>query len=371
MNSFLELYTSSDYRLTEREYHTSTWEYINVSSDAWIPFQWTGASDAGFAFTKIDIDGNETDMTAKFWGGSTLVTGWTETGGTWTVSSDSVLIEASDVDTDDFITSNEFSLTANKVFRVYVNTSKFTDSPEDWTLEIEKDGTPVATQSGFDSWDGYLYYTPTATDTDYTLVISCADDDQVVASTIVTAYQAKVFRSGTYFWYDGETLTSSPPVTDIFRFKLVADTYTYYSDWLDPCGFTGMAKITVSSSYDYGGIKYVGGYEQYMYKRASVRRDPQAEVEILGDTLNGERQNEKITSAVRYTMRMKCTESEFEALVHAVAGTIEIADGDGKTYDAQNVSLENPSMARTNGVVELTFVDGNNINVFTRNNANL
>ncbi|GAF73169.1 unnamed protein product, partial [marine sediment metagenome] len=119
------------------------------------------------------------------------------------------------------------------------------------------------------------------------------------------------------------------------------------------------------------GVKYVDGYEQYMYKAASVRRDPQAEIEILGDTLNGERINEKITSAVRYTMRMKCTETEYEALVHAMGGTISIDDGDGKTYDAQNVALANPDMSRTNGIVELTFVDGNNINVWTLNNSDL
>ena len=108
-----------------------------------------------------------------------------------------------------------------------------------------------------------------------------------------------------------------------------------------------------------------------MYKDATIRRNPTAEVVITGDTLNGERVNEKITAAVRYTMRMKCTESEFEALVHAIGGTITITDGDGKEYDAQNVAISNPAMQRTNGVVDLTFVDGNNINVWTRNNSDL
>jgi len=175
-----------------------------------------------------------------------------------------------------------------------------------------------------------------------------------------------------YHWYDGSTLSiSGSNFTDIFRFKLTHNSVDYFTDWIDPCEYDNLAKVKISSSYDYGGKKYVDGFVQYMYKGATVRRSPQAQIEIIGDTLNGKRINEKITSAVKYSMKMKCTEPEFEALVHGMGGTIEITDGDGKVYDAQNVELSNPSWNEGNGIVELGFVDGNNINVWNRNNSAL
>ena len=370
MNSFLELHTSSDYRLSEREYHTSTWEYITAASDSLIPFQWTGGSDADYVITKIDTDGTEDIITGRFHDNATLISGWTQTGtGDWTVASDSILIAATDADSDDEITSNTFTLTAKKSINVTVSTVKFNDL-EEWELRIEKDGTPVYTKTDWSAWDGEAYYTVATSGSDYTVVVKRTDSGGEISSTGILPTQTKTLQSGNYHWYPGSTLGSGP-FDDIFRLRIVHGAYTYYSDWIDPCEYTDKAKITISCSQDYGGKKYVDGFTQFMYKDASIRRDPQAEIEILGDTLNGERINEKITAAVRYTMRMKCTETEFEALVHGMAGTIAISDGDGKAYDAQNVALANPAMSRTNGIVELTFVDGNNINAWTRDNADL
>ena len=370
MNSFLELYTSSDYRVNQRDYHLSTWEYTNISSTVLIPFQWTASSsDAVFAISKIDTADDETVITGKFYEGTLKVTGWTATGGTWTVASDSIIIEASDVDAGDLITSNQFTLTSGKHLRVYIDTTKFSDTT-DWILRIEKDGAPVLTKSGWADWDGIINYPCTETDTDYTVVIEGNDANLTVTSTSVQAYQSRIINSGLYYWYDGGSLTSAGgDFEEISRLVITHGSNTFYSDWMDPLGFTGMAKIEISSSYDYGGIKYVAGYEQWMYKRASVRRSPKATIEITGDTLNGERQNEKITSAVKYTMRMKVTESEWEALVHGMGGVIEITDNAGKVYDAQNLELADPSWNNGNAVAELSFIDGNNINVWTRNNS--
>ena len=372
MNSFLELHTSSDYRLTNRDYYTGTWEYINVASDYMIPFQWCASSDHDQTIYHVDTDGSETSIIGKFFEGSSLISGWTLTGtGSWTVASDVPHFSATDTDTDDYVTSNEFTLTKNKTLWCVINTDHFDDLTE-WTLYVEKDGSTVATFASWDSWDGNAYYTAAATGSDYTLKIVTTDTDGVVTATGPIVYQSKTYRSGLYHWYDGSQLTSTGiTIDDIFRLKIVHDTDTFYSDWMDPCGITDKTKIEISSSYDYGGIKYVDGYEQFIYKEATVRRDPKAEIEIIGDTLNGERQNEKITAAVRYVLRMKCTEKEFEALVHGMGGTLEITDKDGRVYDAQNVALADPTMYRTNGIVELSFVDGSNISVWTRNNSDL
>ena len=369
MNSFLELYTSSDYRVNQRDYHLSTWEYVNGSSDYLVPFQWSApASDSVLSFTAFDTADAETDVTGKFYDGTNLITGWT--GGTegWTIASDSLLIVAADADDGDEIRTNEFTLTAGKHLRLVIDITKF--STDDWQVRVEKDEAAVYTYSGWDGWDGYINYPCTDTDNDYTIVIEAIEDNLTVTSTTVYAYQSIIINSGLYYWYAGGVLTSSGDAfSDIFRLKISHGASDFYTDWIDPIGFTGMAKIEISSSYDYGGIKYVAGYEQWMYKRASVRRSPKATIEITGDTLNGERQNEKITSAVKYTMRMKVTESEWEALVHGMGGVIEITDNAGKVYDAQNLELADPSWNNGNAVAELSFIDGNNVNVWTRNNS--
>ena len=101
MNSFLELHTSSDYRLTNRDYYTSTWEYINVASDYLIPFQWEGGTEGDWEMYKVDVDGTETSIWGKFYEGASLISGWTLTGtGTWTIASDVPTIAASNTDTD-------------------------------------------------------------------------------------------------------------------------------------------------------------------------------------------------------------------------------------------------------------------------------
>ena len=374
MNSFLEIHTSSDYRINQRDYHKSTWEYINAASDSLPPFQWAGSSDADFSVTKYTTAGASSSITGKFWEATSLITGWTLAGtGTWTVASDSVQIAASNTDSGDVITSNTFSLTAKKSIFITIDETKFTDLA-DWRISLYKGGSPVAgvDVDDWSAWNGEIYFTAVTTGADYDIRIETDNNAAVVTTNIPTAYQSVTYRSGLYHWYNGSTLSiSGTNFTDIFRFKLSHNSVDYFTDWIDPCEYTDLSKIKISSSYDYGGVKYVDGYEQYMYKSAVIRRSPKAEIEIIGDTLNGERINEKITSAVRYTMKMKCSEPEWEALVHGIAGTLEITDADGKVYDPQNVELNDPAWFNGNGIVELTFVDGNNINVWTRNNSDL
>ncbi len=371
MNSFLELYSSSDYLTRNRDYYKSTWEFINCEVDTLIPFQWEGGTSADYVITKIDTEGNETNITGKFFDGNTLISGWTLTGtGDWTVSSDVVIIEAADTDPGDFITSNEFSLTAGKSVYVIIDKTKFSNLSH-WTLFIKKGAVTVYTKSDWDQpWDGLSYYTAAATGSDYTVVIYTTGTGDVVTSTIVTAWQSKTVQSGSYHWYLGDVLSATAGDFDgVFRLKIEHDGDIFYSDWLDTCGFTDKTKYKISSDYDYGGVKYVDGYAQWIYKAATVRRAPEAEFEITGDKLNGLIIKEKTVSAVRYTLKMKITEPEWEALVHSVNGTVEITDKDGKTYAAENIELRNPVWHGTNGIVEVSFVDSNNINTWTRSNT--
>ncbi len=371
MNSFLELYSSSDYLTRNRDYYKSTWEFIKIAADYLIPFQWTGGTSADYNIFTIDTDDNETDITGKFFG-STLLTGWTLTGtGTWTVSSDVVIVEAADTDSGDEIESNEFSLTIWASLYIQIDTTKFTNLSH-WTLHIKKDGSTVYTKADWTGWDGIAYHTAAATGSDYTVVIRTSGAADVVSTVIPTALESKTFNpdNGTIHYYSGAQLTAGT-LSGIFRLKITHDSDTFYSDWLEVCGFTGLTKYKISSDYDYGGIKYTDGYAQFIYKAATVRRAPEAEFEITGDKLNGLIIKEKTVSAVRYTLKMKITEPEWEALVHSINGTVEITDKDGKTYKAENIELRNPVWHGTNGIVEVSFVDSNNVNIWTRNNSAL
>ncbi len=372
MNSFLELYSSSDYLTRNRDYYKSTWEFIKIAADYLIPFQWTGGTSADYSIFTIDTDDNETDITGKFFG-NTLLTGWTLSGtGDWTVSSDIVIVLAADTDPGDYITSNEFSLTIWQSLYIQIDKTKFSNLSH-WTLFIKKGAVTIYTKSDWDQpWDGVIYHTAAATGSDYTVVIYTSGTGDVVTSNIPTALGSKTFNpdNGTIHYYSGAQLTAGT-LSGIFRLKITHNGNTYYSDWLDVCGFTGLTKYKISSDYDFGGIKYTDGYEQWIYKAATVRRAPEAEFEITGDKLNGEIKKEKSVSAVRYTLKMKITEPEWEALVHSVNGTVEITDKDGKTYKAENIELRNPVWHGTNGIVEVSFVDSNNINVWTRNNSAL
>lgn len=366
MNSFLELYNSSDYRLTNRDYYTSTWEYIKSASDYLIPFQFTSIdSREAVTISTIDADDSETDITAKFYG-STKITGWTRTGtGSW--SSTGNVIDAGDANDGDYQTSNAFTLAAGDSLYIELDSTKYNTATE-YDVTLKKGAATIVTLNI--GVEGRKWHTVAASGADYTIVILHTGGPDAVATNTPVVVESLIFMSGSYKWYDGSQLYNGD-LSGVFRLKVAMASKTVYSDWIDPCGFTDKTKIEISSSYDYGGIKYDEGYEQWIYKDATVRRNPKAEITFLGDTLNGKRENEKITSTVRYTAKMKCTESEYEALVHGIAGTLEITDKDGKVYDVQNVELSDPTMYRTNGIVELSFVDGNNINVFSRNNTSL
>ena len=132
-----------------------------------------------------------------------------------------------------------------------------------------------------------------------------------------------------------------------------------------------VVKLALSSSVDYGGVHYSDGWKQWIYKSADLRRSPSSDITIVGDEENGEIVVEKRIAAIKYSLKMKCTESEHEALVHAMAGDVELTDQSGKTYNAINKELNEPTWYFNNGIIEMTFIDENNINVYTLNNSDV
>lgn len=369
MNSFLDLHSSADYRNTNRPYYTSTWEYVNVATNYLIPFQFTSSGSDSITIETEDTDGNFTDITTGFLNtaAANLVTSLSKGGGgTWAVSSGAT-IAAGTIDISGYMTSNTFTLTAGVGY--YLSMLPAYD-PGDMEMILQK-GAAGQWSKTIDPWAGEEYFTVDETGSDYRFVLinSSGDWSNCTALNTIYLYTSDMVRSGNYWWYNGSQITST--LSDIFRLRITCGADIFYSDWCDTCGFTDKTRIKIASSYDYGGIKYADGYEQWIYKDATVRRAPKAEIEIVGDKLNGEIIEEKKTTAIRYTIKMKCTESEYEALVHAMGGTLTITDQTGKTYAAVNIELSDPTFYRSNGIVELSFIDSNNINKWTMNNVDL
>ena len=374
MNNFLELHSSADYRNTNRPYYTGTWEYVAVASDYLIPFQWTNSASSDVTIYSLDTAGVPTDRTDYF-RASNPINDWTESGGTFSNSFGLINSWATD-GLNQYIVSSAFTLTAGKAVRIGIEVGDY-DTPANYTFSLRSTSLGVIYSDTLDNWDAvggqstYKYVEITTTAADYYLRITAATIGSTVTANAPTAQSTSIHKSttGNYQWYDGSVLLDTWP-SEITRLKVMGSS-NLYSDWLDTCGFDDKLKFSVSSSYDYGGINYHDGFEQWIYKDASVRRNPSAEIEITAEQRNGVRIDEKKISAVRYKTKMKVTESEYEAFVHAAMGTVVITDYTGKSYTCTSIEMTEPTWYRGNGILELSFIDENNINIWTRNNSDL
>jgi len=78
---------------------------------------------------------------------------------------------------------------------------------------------------------------------------------------------------------------------------------------------------------------------------------------------------EKITTANRFVMVLKVTETEFDALVEASSGVWTVVDQTGRSFTAYNIEIEDPVWSQGNGTCRISFDD--NISTFSYNNASL
>ena len=371
MNSFLDLHSDSDYRNINRPYYTGTWEYTNIKIDRFIPFQFISTGSDALLIQTEDTAGTLANISSGFeypTPASPLVN-WTKSGGgSWSNGYFGQIVGGT-VDNGGKMTSDPMTLTANRPYVMYVD-----PATNNGTYSIKLLKGAVVIVNDLINQSGHNYFVLAATGSDYTVEIENQTGTSTVQTHTPTILTTSIGHSGSYWWYTGAQLISTT-LTDILRLRITCGADIFYSDWCEAAsasvGWAGKTKIAISSSYDYGGIKYVLGYTQYMYKNATVRRAPKAEIEITGDKLNGSIIEEKKTTAVRYKIIMKCTESEYEGLVHAMGGTLTITDQTGKSYTAVNIELSDPTWYRSNGIVELSFVDSANINTWTMNNSAL
>ena len=78
---------------------------------------------------------------------------------------------------------------------------------------------------------------------------------------------------------------------------------------------------------------------------------------------------EKVVTATKFTVHIKVTEQEYEALVEALPATWKMYDQSGRVYTCNNKEIEDPDWSHGNGICKITFED--NISDFTYNNTAL
>lgn len=353
MNKFFEF---KDYleRQNNRPYYRSTWEPIQMEGFRLLPFQIpANASD----YTMYHVSGGvETDITSSMNGVA--------------ISSDYMIYDGSVLD----VMIND----GRCYFKIVHGTEEYYS--ED--CEIGNVNTLVS------FWDGDSNYY------DKSFVISY---EEILTSNIFKVNKGEIVTVYVYndkdesgfiaeIAMDSDTAMSGSQVGDISVFSATAEQSgdAYIKLTSDAIGNTNIynyevtrgysdqfIKLKVSSTVDYGTVKYVTGWTQHVFKKSNVRRSPINEITQIGEERNGVIIIEKHISALRYKVIMKVTEQEYEALVHAVAGTLTIYDQTGRVYNAVNVELNEPNWYQGNGVCELSFVDSNNISVHTLNNTAL
>jgi hypothetical protein len=352
--------------MTERDYHTSTWEYIHIASDYLIPFFFESAQTAYPSIWRQSPGGSFVNIIGRFTG-TDLVTSLTKNGsGTWNIIGGDV-ISTGTVAAAGYMESNTMTLTAGVNYMVLTEPDSYTDRAT-FQLQLYKGGVTEVWAEAFDSYDGLKVFSVDTTGADYTLRIVNASGgtEDCIDTNTIECFTSTIYQAGDYWYYNGGQL-SGTALSGINRFKVVWGSDVFYTDWCDVSGFDDLTKYKISADVDYGGVPYSSDYAQWIYKDADVRRSPRAEVEILSESRNGVRIDEKIVTAVRYVLNIKVTESEFETFVHSVGGTIEITGKDGRVYNATDLEITDPVWYNTNGTMEISFLDTNNINTWTQN----
>ena len=242
-----------------------------------------------------------------------------------------------------------------------VNSGTVTRSGKDITSMV---GTSSAHSNSFDVDKGdllELVFEKTSGGDPYVYLMDSGDNLIVNLSKASTG---EVFR---YYGTVTKSLTDAYIRVGVVGITVAMNTFEIRKNYS-----RNLIKYTISSSVDYGGLKYdSASWSQYVWKSANVRRSPSVEVTQIGEEKNGQFIPEKRTSAVRYSVKMKATEQEFEAFVHSISGNVTIIDQTGYSFVTNKKEISDPSWYYSNGIIEITFVDEGNVNVYTLNNTAL
>lgn len=244
----------------------------------------------------------------------------------------------------------------------YISGDVTYQSPLSNTISVQKGEVVYMAfkQASYEYWDEtstdvpiiYFKYTDTGTDTGtYESDLNPVDTYRE-GSMIYSKFTASKTGTGQIYI----TLTSSVDISIEY-----CDVYKSYSD---KC-----ITLSISSAVDFGGTYYKGGFTQKLYKRAYITRSPASKITIEGDERNGVLVKEKITTAQKYTISMKVTESEYNALVEALGATWTAVDQSGKTYTMSNIEISDSEPYQSNLICKISFED--NVTVWSLNNASL
>jgi hypothetical protein len=371
MNKLFTLHAGATYIDSSRPYYSGTWEPFLISTYVGTnmpPFQYTRTNTQYFYCGQI-INSVETDITDKFRSGTELITDWTLNDGTIVHTGRNISDYHPNVDNTN-CASDTFVLTTGNILNFRIEAVLTKDSTSTITIQIVK-GSTVHHSYVMHTGKNEIAYKIAENGTYFIRLTNQNDGTLHFHSGVISCQLCLYDIHNDFLTYYGESLYSG--ITNgLCRFTFQSTTKFYSDECLasnDLTFINSHIKISVSSLVDYAGIYYKGLFIQSIYRLANVRRSPEPHITVTGEERNGIVVQEKMVTATKYKIVMKCNEALLDALTTAMAATLTVVDQSGKTFTMNNCEIEKPSWYNTNGLVTITFDD--NINVYTENSSDL
>lgn len=374
MNKLFPLYTRSTEPQYNRPYYSQEWEPIACTEAALPPFQYTRTNTEYFYCGQV-INGVETDITSKFRNNIEFITSWTPSTYCTINASDYTIwsLEFNSSYPTEYVTSNNFSFSVGQFINFRIDCT-FTGGGDAVNILLRK-GTTILETYALHTGKNEIAYKVLELGTDYNIQIksvTVSGATSTITNGVYTCIRCLYDIHNDYLtYYGGSLLTSITEGVCTFKFQSTTKLYTDYClVTSNDDVFSDQILIRIFSTYvDYADIYYQGGFIQTLYRYANVRRNPEPKITIIGDERNGIIVQEKVITATRYSVTMKCSEEQMDAFTTAAGATILITDQTGRTFTVYNLEISKPDWYRTNGIVTLTFDD--NINVYTQNQTDL
>jgi hypothetical protein len=382
MSKFFQLHDSVNYRANNSSYYKGTWEPVIMERNRMIPFQ-VGASASDYFEAFQVIDGVETDISSKI-----TTTLYTKSDGTFLRQYDGSKFASNltagrcyfkingkySEDCDVIAGDVKFGLQGSTVTDNLITEWNDDGTWDDFevvninTIDYASSSTPSSAETNAIAFTDNNRVTISVPLYDISGMTSPVFYLEGPSGNISLPFSYGINRSTIDITETGDyrLVVSSDGNTVEFHTGLISITSTEINS-MDDDYSTEFIKLTISSPVDFGDTHYADGFKQVFWKRGTIERSKQADIEIIGDERNGVLVKEKITTATKYRMRLKVTESEFTALIEAMPAVWQVTDTTGKVYTCYNIEIDDPDWYHSNGVVTISFHD-NIINYALNNN---
>lgn len=377
MYKLFNLHDTKLERFNNKPYYNGTWEPLKMEKNRMLPFQ---VNTAGNPLSVIQVsNGVEVDITGKLNGLTSIHSDYVSYNGT--IFSDYIAEGRSyfkinnkyseDVDvmdmkirTDKYVSSNLLTSWNNNSFNTFTSTGANITSAISTDLTYQQATADVTRMFGGVTYRINLNVTINSGDAPSFFLWDNITSKAIFTWNVPTGNYEIDFTAPV-------TLYANIKVHNNYKktnFKATCSLYRLTPEINDSVS-SKYIKISISSAVDFGGTYYRGGFKQIIWKEATVEKGQGAKVEVIGDERNGVIIREKVTTATKYNIRLKVTESEYSAMAEALPAEWTVTDTSGKVFTCNDKELSDPDWYGGNGLCTFTFTD--NINIFAYNNNEL